>query len=230
MRNLPLFVLCCVTSVAIEVYAAGGIFQQTTASVSIMGRVVPLAPVEATISLSCGLLAIWASMAASKAKNDLRREQRDRAFGIRILSLALLFTPIYYAGNSFAFQKQLGEWQQYHGSAQEAADQRQAQDRTLDSMAQRDAAVALRKSQRPIRAEFDIACMFWAAFLYGLNALAAGVCWIAKPETASEARRRADSERAQRAAKTRERNRKEAERMARQGQGGRFSVLTGGRI
>lgn len=228
-RNLPLFVLCCVTSAAIEVYAAGGIFQQTTASVRIFAYVVPLAPVEATISFTCGLLAIWASMAAAKAKSDPRSEQQSRAFGNRLLSLALLVTPIYYAGNSFAYQRQLSDWAQYHGSAQEAEDLRQAQDRTLDSMAQRDAAYALRRGQRPTHAEFDIFAMMWAAFLYGLNALAAGVCWLPKPETAAEARRRDASERAQRAARTRERNRKEAERVARRGQASRFPVLQGGR-
>lgn len=228
MRNAPLFVLCCIVSVSIEVYAAGGIFQQTTASVRVMGWNVALAPVEATISFSCGLLAIWASMAAAKAKTDPRPDQQSRAFGARLLSLGLLVTPIYYAGNSFAFQKQHGEWAQYHGSQQEAADLRQAQDHTLDSMAQRDAAFELRRSSEPQRADFDFFCTLWAAFLYGLNALAAGACWIAKPETAAEARRRQASDRAKRAAETRTKNRKAADQAARGGK--RFPLLQGGKV
>lgn len=225
-RNAPLFVLCCVVSVSIEVYATGGIFQMTTATVQIGPLSVPLAPVEALISFSCGLLAIWASMAAAKAKADPRPDQQARAFGARLLSLGLLVTPIYYAGNSFAFQKQLSSWSEYHGSAQETADMRQAQDRTLDSLSQRDAAYALQRSAKPQRAEFDFFCTLWAALLYGLNALAAGGCWLSKPETAAEAKRRIASERAKRAAQTRANNRKAQDRAARKTP---FSLLQGGK-
>ena len=227
-RNLPLFLGCCITSIAIETYAAGGIFQQTTATTVIFGASVPLAPVEALISLMCGLLSIWASFAAAKAKSDPRPEQQARAFGSRILSLFLLATPIYYAGNSFAYQRQLSDWQQFHGSPEEAAYIAQANNPSEDVMVRRDAIAALRHSTRPLHAEFDFASTLWAAFLYGLNALAAGTCWIAKPETNAEAKRRVASERAKAAAKTRERNRKEAERLARK-QPSRFSVLQGGR-
>lgn len=226
-RNLPLFVGCCITSVAIETYAAGGIFQQTTAAVRIFSATVPLAPVEAVISLMSGFLAIWASMAASKAKADPRPEQQNRAFGARILSLFLLVVPVYYAGNSFAYQRQLADWAEFHGSPEEAAYQRQASDINEDVMVRREATAQLARSTRPLHAEFDFFATLWAAFLYGLNALTAGLCWIAKPETASEAKRRTASERAKIAAKTRERNRKEAERAARKGQPFRFSVVQG---
>lgn len=211
-RNLPLFVGCCVTSIAIEVFAAGGIFQMNTAAVPLLGAHIPLAPVEATISLMCGLLSIWASFAAAKAKADPRPEQQKRAYGARILSLFLLATPVYYAGNSFAYQRQLSDWQQFHGSPEEAAYTRQANDPQEDVMVRRDAIAALARSTRPLHAEFDFASTLWAAFLYGLNALAAGTCWIAKPETAAEAKRRVASERAKAAAKTRAANKKAAEK------------------
>ena len=189
-RNAPLYVLGSAVIVALETYSAGGIFQVTTEIVTILGLSIVLAMVEAVVSLGCGLLAFWGSMACEAFKNDARASQRNRAFGARLLSLALLVVPVTYLGNAFAYQKQLGEWREFAGSEAERGYQVVLNNPMADSMAVREAAFALEKSNKPATVEFDFLCWLGAAFLHGSVMLAGGLFWRPRRETDAEAQRR----------------------------------------
>jgi hypothetical protein len=216
LRNLPLAVLVVVISICIEVYATGGIFQQNTASVSIFGLGVALAPVEAAISLGLGLLSLWCAMTAAALRADPRSDQKARAFGAQALAFVLLCAPIYYAGNSFAFQRQLADYREYSGSEAERADRMLAFDDGADSRARGDAAESLKNGVEPQAARFDFLCTLWAAFLYVVNMAAARLGWRPRPETDAEAKAREAAVRAAKAAQTRERNKKAADKARRQ--------------
>lgn len=207
-RNLPLILLCCAISVSIEVFAAGGIFQMNHGQVSILGFPVQLAPVEALISLGFGLLALWLATTAAALKADPRREQQRRAGRAQLLAVLLLFPPIYYAGNCFAYQRQVAEWREYSGSAAEAADRALANDPRVESRVREDAAIALQKGMEPKVARLDLGSMTWAALLYLSNMLAARFGWRPPPETPAQARAREQAIRAAKARWTREQNKK----------------------
>lgn len=212
LRNAPLAILGTCVVFALETYSAGGIFQTVTETVTVLGLPISLAIVQASISFGCGLLAFWGSMATEAFKSDPRPNQQRRAFGARVLSLALLGVPIFFLGQAIAFQKQVAEYHQYAGSAAFQADQALAHDVQADSQVKLEAAQNLAKASKPLVAEFDFFAFLGAAFLHGAPMLAAGIFWRAKRETEAEARRReAATKRAvssAKAAKTRAENAK----------------------
>lgn len=205
-RNAPLALLGTGVVLALETYSAGGIFQTITESVTVAGFTISLAVVQAAISLGCGLLAFWGSMAVEAFKSDPRASQQKRALGARVLSLALLAVPVFFLGEAIAFQGQLGEWRQYAGSAAYAADLALAHDAQADSQVKLEAAANLVKAARPLVAKFDLLAFLGAAFLHGCPMLAAGIFWRAIAETPAQERARLKAASTAKGLATKERN------------------------
>lgn len=208
LRNAPLFALACVVSVSVETFAWGGILAENTASVSILGFDVRLAYAEVAMSTAFSLAALVLAASAAAQKSDPRPEQRRRAGASQMLALAVLIAPVYYAGNCLALNRQLADWSAYSGSDQHRADLRDSEDRSIDSLARRDAANRLGRATRPERAEFDLLATLWVGLLLGSNMAAVRLGWRARPETPAEAKARQASERARKAWLTRERNKR----------------------
>ena len=122
LRNAPLFALCAVVSVSVEVFAWGSILSENDATVEILGYTVRLAYAEVAMSTAFSLAALVLAASAARQKADPRPDQRRRAIGPQVLALVILCVPIYYAGNAIAYQRQLDDWQAYSGSEAEAMD------------------------------------------------------------------------------------------------------------
>ena len=85
----------------------------------------------------------------------------------------------------------------YQASDRYQADLAQSRDSSLDSVVQRQAALALDRGIVPARAKIDatwLISLIGAAFLYGVNMLAASCLWRASPETPAERERRIKAE------------------------------------
>lgn len=190
LRNAPLFLLSALVALAIEAFAAGGIFAENTASVTIAGFPVKLAYAEAVMSVSMTLMSLALAGAAAAQKQDARPEQQRRSWATQLLAIMVLTAPVYYAGNCLALNRQLDHWREYAGSPAEAADRSIAMDASADSHARSDAAEALKQASRPLRAEFDPAATIWIAFLLSCNMLAVRLGWRAPPETKAARERR----------------------------------------
>ena len=208
LRNAPLFALCGVVSISVEVFAWGGILNENRATVEILGQTVRLAYAEVASSTAFSLLALVLAGAAAASKADPRPSQRRRSGGAQLLAVLVLIAPVYYAGNCLGFQRQLAEWREYHGSQQEAADRAIATSHDVDSVVRAQAADNLRRGLRPERAEFDPAATAWIALLLGCNMLAIRLGWRARPETPAEAARRHKAMSVAKARHTREANKR----------------------
>lgn len=197
LRNLPLIMLTVTVSFALEAFGWGYIWLTNDERVQILGAAVPMALVESIIISATGFLALIAAFVAAERQNDPRSEQRRLAFAAQVLAVALLVPPIFKAADAFAFPAQVDVVEAYLQSELYQTDLAQSRDQTLDSIAQRDAAASLQRGVRPTRAQFDltwIASLVGAAFLYGVNMMAARLLWRAKPETPAERDRRIAAE------------------------------------
>jgi len=190
LRNAPLIALTAIVSLSLEAFGWGYIFLTNTDTANILGIVVPLALVEAIIISATGFLALIAAFVAAERRSDPRGSQRRQAFAAQCLALVLLVPPMTKAAEAFAFPAQIDAYEAYIASPQYQADLAKANDNTLDSIAQLQAATSLSRAVRPTRATFDIGAWIWAAFIYGANLLAASLLWRTKPETAAERERR----------------------------------------
>ena len=186
LRNAPL-ALCCVTlSVSLEAFAAYGILEQSHG---------PVGYLEAMLCISCGLASLVVSANATEMKRDPRAIVRRGAYGARLVALFLLIPSTFYVGQSFAYQAQMAEWREFHGSAEEAALTQLAagvgsNGEYIDSQARLQATADLARGQRPERASFDPLSTLWAGLILTLNMLAIGIGRRPKPETEAEAKRR----------------------------------------
>ena len=207
-RNAPLFLLCGVVSISVEVFAWGGILNENRATVEILGQTVRLAYAEVASSTAFSLLALVLAGAAASCKADPRASQRRRSGGAQFLAVLVLIAPVYYAGNCLGFQRQLANWREYSGSQQEAADRSIATSHDVDSVVRAQAADNLRRGLRPERAEFDPAATAWIALLLGCNMLAVRLGWRVRPETPAEAARRHKAASVAKAKHTREMNKR----------------------
>lgn len=208
LRNAPLFLLCGVVSISVEVFAWGSILAENRATVDILGYSVRLAYAEVAASTAFSLLALWLAGAAASAKADPRPAQRRRSGAAQFLAVCVLIIPVYYAGNCIAYQRQLTEWQEYSGSEAQAADRALAADVAVDSVVRAQAAANLRRSIRPERAEFDPLATAWIAMLLGCNMLAVRLGWRARPESPAEAKARLAALKVAKAKHTREVNKR----------------------
>lgn len=216
LRNSPLFVLCAVVSVSVEVFAWGSILSENKATVEILGLTIRLAFAEVAMSTAFSLAALVLAAAAAAHKADPRPDQRRRASGAQWLAIAILIVPVYYAGNAIAYQRQLDEWSAYSGSEAETMDRTLANGDSpdglgVDSQVRAAAALRLRQGIRPERAEFDPLATLWIALILGSNMLAIRFGWRARPETPAEAKARIATLRAQKAKATREKNKRETD-------------------
>lgn len=210
LRNTPIFLLTACVSIAIEMFAWGGIFAENTATAEIAGYTIRLAYAEALMSISFSLAALVLAGAAAAQKADPRKEQRRRAGATQFLAVLVLVAPIYYAGNCLSLNRALANWREYHGSQAEAADLAIAHDAAnVDSVVRAEAAARLRRGIKPERAEFDPAATAWIALLLGCNMLAVRLGWRAKAETPAEAKARRTAESVNKARITRERNKRQ---------------------
>lgn len=209
LRNLPLFLLCGIVSVSVEVFAWGSILTENVATVSILGWDVRLAYAEIGMSTAFSLAALVLAAAAAAQKADPRPDQRRRAGAAQFLAIVVLIAPVYYAGNCLAYQRQLADWSEYSGSEAEAADRNLAASNTVDSLVRLQATANMHRGIRPERAEFDPLATAWIALLLGCNMLAVRLGWRARPESPAEAKSRLAMLRVAKAKHTRERNARE---------------------
>lgn len=214
MRNAPLTIFGIGMIAAYEVYSAGGIFQTSTEEVAIFGYTVPLAPVEAVISLGCGLGGFLGAFVATQLACDPRPEVRRNAWKARLLAVMMLIIPTGYLANSFSLQAQLGTYREYHGSVAEQADMALVKDFQADSRDRSAAAERLRDGVKPERAKFSLGAWAKAIFLTAIVNLAGAWFFLPAAETAHEARNRTAKERAAKAAATRQANKLAAEKLA----------------
>lgn len=197
LRNLPLISLTITVSIALEAFCWGYIFLTNDEAASILGVRVPLALIEATIITATGLLALIASFVAAERRNDPRPEQRRAARAAQALAIALIVPPIFKAADAFAFPAQVDAAIAFAASPAAEAFQEIVDDPMSDSQVKASAARALERGTAPTRSQFDltwIAALAGAAFLYGVNMLAASALWRAKPETPAERDRRIAAE------------------------------------
>lgn len=206
LRNAPLFLLCGVVSISVEVFAWGSILSENHATVEILGYSVRLAYAEVASSTAFSLLALVLAGAAAAYRADPRPAQRRRSGGAQLLAVLVLIAPVYYAGQCLAYQAQLAQWREYSGSAAEAADRALTADAAVDSLVRAQAAANLRRGLRPERAEFDPIATAWIALLLGSNMLAIRLGWQARSETPAEAKQRLKAVAVAKARHTRERN------------------------
>lgn len=193
LRNAPLITLTITVSLALEAFCWGYIFLSNDETASILGVSVPLALIEAIIITATGLMALIASFVAAERRTDPRSEQRRAALVAQILAIALIVPPIFKAADAFAFPAQVDAAEAFAISPAAAAFREIIEDPMADSQVKRDAADSLERATSPTRAQFDwtwIAALFGAAFLYGVNMMAASMLWRAKPETPAERERR----------------------------------------
>ena len=216
LRNVPLMLACVAVALFMEATAAGGIFQTNTAVVEAWGMQVRLAFLEAGMSLGLGLAALFMGAVAAELKNDPRPEHRKRAGAARLFSFVLLIAPVYYAGQSFAYQHQLAKWAEYTQSEQYTIDRQMAEDRSLDSMARREAAYELRQAIRPLKPEFELGAFLWAFLIYGAVVEAVRLGWKPRPETEAERKRRIAADAAAARKAKREAEKKAAEAKAKE--------------
>ena len=211
LRNLPLFALCAIVSVSVEVFAWGSILSENAATVELLGVTVRLAYAEVAMSTAFSLAALVLAASAAAFKADPRPSQRRRAGASQVLAIVVLIAPVYYAGSCLAMQRQLAVWSEYSGSVAEAADRDLASSPQVDSMVRAQAAANLRRGIKPERSEFDIGATLWIALLLGCNMSAIRFGWRARPETPAEAKARIAAMRVAKARHTREQNKREAD-------------------
>lgn len=193
LRNAPLVTLTVTVSLALEAIGWGYIFLTNHEHSNVLGVSIPLALVEATIISATGLLALIASFVAAERRNDPRPEQRRKALGAMILSVALIVPPVTKAADSFAYPAQRDAAETFASSQEAEALRGIIADPMADTPTKREAAAELGRATAPTRARLDmtwIASLFGAAFLYGVNMVAANLLWRAKPETPAERDRR----------------------------------------
>lgn len=204
LRNAPLICLTAIVSLSLEAFGWGYIFLTNTEASTILGITIPLALVEALIITATGFLALIAAFVAAERRTDPRLSQRRQATAAQFLAVLLILPPAVKAAEAFAYPAQIDRWEAYMASPQREADEMNARDRSLDSIAQLQAAANMSRAVRPTRAEFDLGAWAWAAFLYGANMMAASLLWRIKPETAAERERRLRSARVAKMRATRE--------------------------
>lgn len=187
-RNAPLFVTTTTVSLAVDVFAWGGLFTLDKPTANIAGFTFSLAWPEAVLSTCMTIAAILLTGAAAAQKADQRRDQRKRAGATQALAMIVLCAPVFYAGQCLAVNDMRAERDAYVGSDQHQADQRAASDPSLDSYAQREAAERLGKATPVTTADaVHLApSVLWIAFLLGCNIAAVRFGWRAKPETEAE--------------------------------------------
>lgn len=208
LRNLPLFVLCVVVSLSVEVYAWGAILNENVGTVAILGHQIRLAYPEVAMSTAFSLVALVLGAASASMKSDPRSSQRRRAWAAQFLAVAVLTVPTFYAANAVALQAQLASWREYSGSETEAADRELANSPAVDSLVRAQASSNLRRGIQPERADFEIGSFLWIALILGANMAAIRFGWRERRETPEEARHRLAVMRADKAKITRERNKR----------------------
>lgn len=213
--NLPLFLLSCVVSISVELFAWGGVFGANQATVNIAGTVFRLAWAEAAMSSAFSLAALTLAAAAASMKSDPRPQQKRRAGAAQALAVFVLIAPVFYAAQCSAMNTMEQERQAYVSSAEYQADLQDANDHSggTDSMARREAADHLRLARAVTHADLShlIPSLLWIGLILGTNMLAVRLGWRAKPETPAETKARLAAMRVAKARITRERNKQARE-------------------
>ena len=124
---------------------------------------------------------------------DPRPDHRRRAGSARAVSSLLLVVPIVFFTNALALQTQRAERAAYVASESYVVHQRMAQDASLDSMVQMEAAANLERAAEVKTARMDgtwFASLIAAIFVYGTLGWAGTALYKPRPETAWEAKER----------------------------------------
>lgn len=183
LRNAPLFLLTGLVALAIEVFAAGGIFATNHAAVSIGPFQVHLAWAEAIMSASMTLVSLVLAGAAAAQKADPRQSQQRRAWRSQFLAICCLAAPVFYASSCLALNTQTAEADAFRGSAAERADLAIVADPQADSVVKQNAADDLQRGMRPAHPDLAhlLPAMMWISFLLFGNMMAVRAGWRAKP-------------------------------------------------
>ncbi len=205
-HNLPVTIVSMAATLALASFSVRGIFESNPDTLS--------AIFESASSVSCEILAlIGISIAALKAM-DKRPEVRAGAKAAFVFALMLTAVPINYLGGSNSMKKAQAERVQYIGSDEQKTDlQMIANPEKYNDEDVYKAKQNIKKAQPPV-SPMKFECYGWAAFLY--LAIMFGTAAFMRPakETPAEARARMYAERAEKARKTREIERRTAEEKA----------------
>lgn len=121
LRNAPLILCVIALAGAIEALTWAGLYQIEHGFAPLFGYNVPVAPIKGAISLGCVLLGCLGSIAVQSYKTDPRPIIRRQAGAARILAVALQAFPLVNLADALAYPAQHRAWQEWSGSAAEAA-------------------------------------------------------------------------------------------------------------
>lgn len=184
LRNAPLFLFATAGALAVEVIAAGGIFQEDQAVVPIGPFHVRIAYAKAVMSASMTILSVILAGAAACQKADPREKQQKRAGWTQTLAVLALSAPVFFAGSYLAISADRAAYQQFHNSEARRADIAIVSDPQADSMVKQNAAQDLQDHDlyptAPSLGGMVGACIGIGATL-GLNMLMVRAGWRARP-------------------------------------------------
>jgi len=136
-----------------------------------------------------GLVGLVASYVGAERRQDPRQGVRNSAWVAQVLAVIMMLPGIVLAADSLAFPAQVADARTYLASEEHTADL-QAQRLAQGAQEMAEVSANLSRGNVPTRASFDLGAVIAAAFLYMANMWAASALWRAKPETATERKRR----------------------------------------
>lgn len=143
----------------------------------------------AAVVSGTGLVGLVASYVGAERRQDPRHHVRRGAWVAQFLAIIMMLPGIMLAADSIAYPMQVADARAYLASEEHRADL-QAQSLAQGQQEMREVAENLSRGTIPSRARFDLGAAIAAAFLYMANMWAASALWRAKPETATERKRR----------------------------------------
>ena len=180
LRNAPLVVLTSAVLLAMEGFGCSYLAQTNDALHAVL---------MALVVSGTGLVGLVASYVGAERRQDPRHSVRGGAWVAQVLAVIMMLPGITLAADSLAFPTQVALARAYLGSEEHAADL-QAQRLAQGSQEMAEVAANLSRGTIPTRATFDPGAVIAATFLYMANMWAASALWRAKPETATERKRR----------------------------------------
>lgn len=184
---------------AVEALIAGSIMNTNHEVLSAYGMHLPLAWVEASLSVTMGLLSTFAAAAAQRAASDMREKERSRATGLRLLSWACLIGPVIMLGAAYTYPKKVADHNVYVETGLRDSDAATValakSGQWVEPQMLADARYNLEtKGTPPKTAALDLEkhpdAFLWALLVYVIVTQVPGALWQPPAETPREARQR----------------------------------------